>query len=217
MGSAFKKVNKVINKTTAPKGSKILLRGQPELLQETLSSLQFGLLIAIVVIFLLMTVFFQSFNIALITLSVVPAVVTGSLFLLLITGQTMNIQSYMGTIMATGVSIANAVLFITNAEHFRRNGDIVGAHLKAAESRLRPILMTSVAMIAGMIPWQQGLAKAATRLLLWAYAVIGGLLFSTISVLFFLPHVYHWGIGKRKYVSASMDPLDEHSKNFNEQ
>ena len=217
LGNAFKKVNEVINKTTIPKGSKILLRGQPELLQETLSSLQFGLLIAIVVIFLLMTVFFQSFNIAAITLSVVPAVIAGSLLLLFITGQTMNIQSYMGTIMAIGVSIANAVLFMTNAEQLRRKGDIVNAHLKAAESRLRPILMTSVAMIAGMIPMAIGFGESGDQTAPLGIAVIGGLIFSTISVLFFLPHVYQWGIGKRKYASASMDPLDENSKNFNEQ
>jgi multidrug efflux pump subunit AcrB len=217
LGSVFKKVNEVINKTTLPKGSKILLRGQPELLKETLNSLQFGLLIAIVVIFLLMTIFFQSFPIAAITLSVVPAVIAGSLLMLFITGQTMNIQSYMGTIMAIGVSIANAVLFITNAEQFRRGGNVATAHFKAAESRLRPILMTSLAMIAGMIPMAIGLGENGDQTAPLGIAVIGGLLFSTMSVLFFLPHVYSWGIGKRNYLSASMDPADENSKNFNEQ
>jgi multidrug efflux pump subunit AcrB len=217
LGTAFKNVNEVISKTTIPKGSKILLRGQPELLQETLSSLQFGLLVAIVVIFLLMTVFFQSFRIAAITLSVVPAVIAGALLLLLLTGQTMNIQSYMGTIMAIGVSIANAVLFITSAEQLRREGDTVNAHFKAAEGRLRPILMTSLAMIAGMIPMAIGFGESGDQTAPLGIAVIGGLLFSTISVLFFLPHVYGYGIGRRKYASASMDPLDENSKNFNEQ
>jgi multidrug efflux pump subunit AcrB len=217
LGGAFKKVNKIISNTTVPKGAKILLRGQPELLKETLSSLQFGLLVAIVVIFLLMTVFFQSFRIAAITLSVVPAVVAGSLLLLFVTGQTMNIQSYMGTIMAIGVSIANAVLFITNAEQLRKAGDISTAYLHAAESRLRPILMTSLAMIAGMIPMAIGFGESGDQTAPLGIAVIGGLIFSTISVLFFLPHVYRSGIGKRKYASASMDPFDEDSKNFNEQ
>jgi multidrug efflux pump subunit AcrB len=217
LGNAFKKVNDIINKTTLPKGSKILIRGQPELLKDTLSSLQFGLLIAIIVIFLLMTVFFQSFTIAAITLSVIPGVVVGSLFMLFITGQTMNIQSYMGTIMAIGVSIANAVLFITNAESLRRSGNVSNAHFKAAESRLRPILMTSLAMIAGMVPMAIGFGESGDQTAPLGIAVIGGLIFSTISVLFFLPHVYQWGIGKRKYASASMDPLDENSKNFKEQ
>jgi multidrug efflux pump subunit AcrB len=217
LGNAFKKVNEVISKIALPKGSKILMRGQPELLHQTLSSLQFGLLITIVVIFLLMTVFFQSFRIAAITLSVVPAVIAGSLILLFITRQTMNIQSYMGTIMAIGVSIANAVLFITNAEQFRKEGNIVNAHLKAAESRLRPILMTSFAMIAGMIPMAIGFGESGDQTAPLGIAVIGGLLFSTIGVLFFLPHVYQWGIGKRKYACASMDPDDMNSINFNKQ
>jgi multidrug efflux pump subunit AcrB len=216
LGNAFKKVNQAISNTSLPKGSKILLRGQPELLGETLKSLQFGLLIAIVVIFLLMTVFFQSFRIAAITLSVVPAVIAGSLLLLFITGQTMNIQSYMGTIMAIGVSIANAVLFITSAEQLRRE-DITGANFKAAESRLRPILMTSLAMIAGMIPMAIGFGESGDQTAPLGIAVIGGLIFSTLSVLFFLPHVYQFGIGRRKYQSASMDPLDEKSKNYKEQ
>jgi multidrug efflux pump subunit AcrB len=217
LGSVFKKVDDVINKTTLPKGSKILLRGQPELLRATLSSLQFGLLIAIVVIFLLMAVFFQSFRIAAITLSVVPAVVAGALLMLFITGQTMNIQSYMGTIMAIGVSIANAVLFITNAEQFRRQGDIISAHFKSADSRLRPILMTSFAMIAGMLPMAIGFGESSDQTAPLGIAVIGGLLFSTITVLFILPQIYQYGIGRRKYASASMDPLDENSINFNEQ
>jgi multidrug efflux pump subunit AcrB len=217
LGTAFKKVNSIISSTSIPKGSKIVLRGQPELLQQTLSSLQFGLLIAIVVIFLIMTVFFQSFRIAAITLSVVPAVVAGSLLVLLITGQTMNIQSYMGSIMAIGVAIANAVLFITHAEQLRRQGNTVDAHLKSAESRMRPILMTSVAMIAGMLPMALAPGEGGNQTAPLAIAVIGGLVFSTLSVLFFLPHVFHYGIGKRKYIPASMDPDDTNSKNFNEQ
>jgi len=217
MGNAFKKVNAVIDNLTIPKGSKILLRGQPELLKETLTSLQFGLLIAIVVIFLIMTVFFQSFLIASVILSIVPAVIAGSFLLLLISGQTLNIQSYMGCIMAIGVAIANAVLFITNAEYFRRRGDMDAVHMKAAANRVRPILMTSLAMIAGMLPIALGLGEAGNQTAPLGIAVIGGLIFSTVSVLFFLPNIYQYAIGKKKYISASMDPEDANSKNFNEQ
>lgn len=216
LGNAFKKVKTIIDNTTLPKGAKILMRGQPELLQQTLGSLQFGLLVAIVTIFLIMTVFFQSFRIAVITLSVVPAVIAGSLLLLLITGQTMNIQSYMGSIMAIGVAIANAILYITNAEELRRQGNFITGHIKAAESRMRPILMTSVAMIAGMLPMALGLGQGGDQTAPLGIAVIGGLIFSTLSVLFFLPHVFHWGIGQRKYIGASMDPEDAASQNFNE-
>lgn len=217
LGGAFKKVSSIISKTILPKGSKILLRGQPELLKDTLNSLQAGLLVAIIVIFLLMTVFFQSFRVAAITLSVVPAVISGSLLLLLITGQTMNIQSYMGTIMAIGVAIANAVLFITAAETRRKEGDILDAYLGASESRLRPIVMTGLAMIAGMLPMALGFGEGGDQTAPLGIAVIGGIFFSTISVLFFLPWVYHFGMGSKKYVSASLDPEDSNSKNYNEQ
>jgi multidrug efflux pump subunit AcrB len=217
LGSAFKKVNAIISQATVPKGAKILLRGQSELLKDTLYSLQFGLLVAVVVIFLLMTVFFQSFRISIAILSVIPAVIAGSLFFLLIAGKTLNIQSYMGCIMAIGVAIANAVLFITAAEVRRKAGDIQTAYLLASESRLRPIIMTSLAMIAGMIPMAIGLGESGDQTAPLGIAVIGGLVFSTISVLFFLPQVYQYTVGKRNYVSASLDPDDTNSKNFNEQ
>lgn len=206
LGSAFKQTEKIVEKmrSSLPKGAKILLRGQPELLSQTLSSLQFGLLVAMVVIFLLMAVFFQSFRIATVMLAVIPAVIAGALLLLLLTGQSMNIQSYMGTIMAVGVAIANAVLFVTNAEVLRKNGNTENPHLLSAETRLRPILMTSMAMIAGMIPMALGGGQIAPL----GIAVIGGLITSTISVLFFLPAVYQWAAGNRTYKVISLDPQD---------
>ncbi len=216
-GSAFKKVNAVIARAPLPKGSKILLRGQPVLLNDTLYSLQFGLLVAIVVILLLMTVFFQSFRVSLIILSVIPAVIAGSLSFLLITGNTLNIQSYMGCIMAIGVALANAVLFITAAEAQRKAGDLRAAYLVAAAGRLRPIIMTSLAMIAGMIPMAIGVGEGSDQTAPLGIAVIGGLVFSTVSVLFFLPQVYHAFMGKRKFVAASLDPDDVNSKNYQEQ
>lgn len=193
-----------------PNGAKIILRGQPVLLQETLTSLQFGLLIAVMVIFLVMAVYFQSFRVALTALSVIPAVVAGSLLLLFLTGNSLNIQSYMGAIMAVGVAIANAVLFITNAEQYRKN-KIESPQLQAAENRLRPILMTSAAMIAGMIPMASGLSEGGDQTAPLGIAVVGGLIFSAVSVLFFLPHMYQWIVGRRPYKYVSLDPDDEKS------
>ena len=123
----------------------------------------------------------------------------------------------MGCIMAIGVAISNAVLFITAAEKARREGDIQTAYLSASENRLRPIIMTSLAMIAGMVPMAIGIGESGDQTAPLGIAVIGGLLFSTISVLFFLPQIYHLAVGKRKYVSASLDPDDVNSKNYNEQ
>ncbi len=212
-GSIYNAINTIIAKTPLPKGAKILFRGQPELLKDTMDNLRLGLLVAIVVIFLLMAVFFRSFTIAAITLSIIPAVAAGSLLLLLITGQTLNIQSYMGTIMAVGVSIANCVLFITSAEATRRAGDTQGAYMTAAENRFRPIIMTTVAMIAGMAPMAIGLGAGSGQTAPLGIAVIGGLLFSTLSVLFFLPHIYQYAKGNKKYISPSLDPDDINSSN----
>ncbi|HLK29701.1 MAG TPA: efflux RND transporter permease subunit [Puia sp.] len=217
LGSVFKKVQSNIDSISKSfNGTKISMRGQPVLLQQTLSGLQFGLLIAVVVIFLIMAVFFQSFRIAFTALSVIPAVVGGALFLLLLTGKTLNVQSYMGTIMAIGVAIANGVLYISSAEFLRRNGEMEYLHLKAASLRMRPILMTSIAMIAGMIPMALGLTEGGDQTAPLGIAVIGGLVFSAISVLFFLPHVYNWSIGRKKYYSVSLDPDDMNSKYFEE-
>lgn len=213
-GTVFRKVRETIaGLGKLPGGAKVILRGQPELLEQTLQSLQFGLLIAVVVILLTMAVYFQSFRVAIVILSVIPAVIAGALMLLFITGHSMNIQSYMGTIMAVGVAIANAVLFITHAEQARREA-VSLPHLHAAEARLRPILMTSAAMIAGMIPMALGLTEGGDQTAPLGIAVIGGLLFSAISVLFFLPHVYQWTIGRKPYRYISLDPDDVNSKHY---
>lgn len=214
MGDVFQTVRQVITDLgKLPNGSKLLLRGQPELLQQTLQSLRFGLLVTVVVIFLAMAIYFQSFRIAFITLSVIPAVIAGSLILLFITGNTVNIQSYMGTIMAAGVAIANAVLFITSAEVARRNRES-SPNMVAAANRLRPILMTSAAMIAGMIPMALGLTEGGDQTAPLGIAVIGGMCFSAVAVLFFLPHVYQWIAGRRIYNQVSLDPDDMNSKNY---
>jgi multidrug efflux pump subunit AcrB len=214
MGGVFKKVKAVIaDMKSLPGNTKIMLRGQPELLSATLGNLQAGLIIAIVVILLIIAIYFKSFRVALATLSIIPAVVSGSLLLLLLTGKTLNIQSYMGMIMAVGVAIANAVLFLTIAEINRKNAE-EGAHLQAAASRLRPILMTSIAMIAGMIPMAIGLGESGDQTSPLGIAVIGGLIFSLISVLFFLPYVYYLLEGRRKYKSASLDPYDPESSYY---
>ena len=210
-GTVFRQINGVIDGMgKLPNGTRVRLRGQPELLQQTLTSLQFGLLVAVIVIFLVIAVYFQSFRIALATLAIIPAVIAGSLLFLLITGNSLNIQSYMGMIMAVGVAIANAVLFITNAESYRRTGNNT-LHMQAAANRLRPILMTTVAMIAGMIPMALGLSEGGDQTAPLGIAVIGGLLFSAISVLFFLPHIYQLIIGRKVYKSISLDPDDINS------
>jgi multidrug efflux pump subunit AcrB len=216
LGHALQDVNQAIASLgELPRGVKVLVKGQAELLGETMSSLQLGLLIAIVVIFLMLAVNFQSFRLSMVTLSIIPAVVAGSLFLLLVTGKTLNIQSYMGTIMAVGVAIANAILYITNAEQYRKEGNNL-AFREGAVNRIRPILMTSLAMIAGMIPLSLGLGEGGDQVAPLGIAVIGGLVFSLISTLLFLPLIYKLVEGNELYKSASLDPEDSSSRYFTE-
>lgn len=215
LGTAVKEVKKTIASLgNLPQGVKILVRGQADLLSQTMSELQSGLFIAIVVIFLILAINFQSFKLSFSVLSIIPAVISGSVLLLLLTGKTLNIQSYMGIIMAVGVAVSNAILFITNAEFNRKIDPSSGYAALGAYNRIRPILMTSLAMIAGMIPMSIGLGEGGEQTAPLAIAVIGGLLFSTISTLLFLPVVYNRLIGNKSYINPSLDPEDENSKYY---
>lgn len=194
LGTATADVEKALKSVgTPPKGLTAEVKGMSSLLTETLSSLQGGLAFAILVIFLLLAANYQSFKLSLTVLSTVPAVILGSLTALLITGSTLNLQSYMGMIMSTGVSVANAILIVTNAEKLRLEyKDSTRAAVVSAGIRLRPILMTSFAMIAGMIPMASGLGESGEQTAPLGRAVIGGLFFSTLAALFILPQVFAW-------------------------
>lgn len=214
LGTTVKQVNKEIASLgQLPTGVKISLRGQADLLTQTMRELQSGLLIAIVVIFMLLAISFQSFRLSLTILSVIPAVVAGSLLLLFITGKTLNIESYMGIIMAVGVAVANAILFITNAQQFKKQNNDAAFSI-GASNRLRPILMTSLAMIAGMIPMAIGFGEGGSQTAPLGVAVIGGLIFSAISTLIFLPLIYQQLQGKKAYQNNSLDPGDINSKYY---
>lgn len=214
LGNAVTALDTAINELgELPAGVKILKRGQVDLLDQTLGELRLGLLIAIIVIFLMLAANFQSFKVSLATISNLPAVIAGSVLLLLATGHSLNIQSYMGAIMAVGVAVANAILYVTNAEDLRKQGD-TNAFFTASANRLRPILMTSFAMMAGMVPMALGLGEGGDQIAPLGVAVIGGLLFSMISTLLILPLVYRSLVGKHAFASKSLNPEDDHSKYF---
>ena len=214
LGSAVKELDKAIaGLGELPAGVKILKRGQTDLLAQTTGELQLGLLIAVIVIFLMLAASFQSFRISLATISILPAVVGGSVLLLLITGHSLNIQSYMGAIMALGVAVANSILYVTNAEDLRRQGN-KNAAFNASANRLRPILMTSFAMIAGMLPMSMGFGEGGDQIAPLGIAVIGGLLFSMVSTLVFLPLIYRSLVGKHQFKSVSLNANDKQSKYF---
>lgn len=213
LGKAVDDVNNSIKQLgELPTGVKVYLRGQSDILSLTINELAIGLLLAIVVIGLLLAAYFQSFKLSLTVLSVFPGVLAGSMLLLWITGNTLNIQSFMGSIMALGVAVANAILLVSNAELIRSeqtNTVVIGA--QAAANRFRPIIMTSLAMIAGMIPMAIGFGEGSKQTAPLAIAVIGGLLFSTFISLWFVPLVYDLVMGNKKSINQSLDPCDEKS------
>jgi multidrug efflux pump subunit AcrB len=214
LGTATNDVQKAVQSITKlPRGLTITTRGLSQTLTDTLDSLQTGLLVAVIVIFLMLTANFQSFKMSFVVLSTVPAVLFGSLLLVKLTGATLNLQSYMGMIMSVGVSISNAVLLITNAEELRKhNGDALRSAREAAALRVRPILMTSLAMIVGMIPMASGLGEGGGQTSPLGRAVIGGLLASTFATLLILPLVFAWVQGNTSTDSVSLDPEDKESK-----
>jgi multidrug efflux pump subunit AcrB len=216
LGSATVDVQKaIVALGPLPRGLTVEPIGMSQTLTETLDSLQSGLLIAIIVIFLMLAANFQSFKVSAIVLATVPAVVLGSLLLLMATGSTLNLQSYMGIIMSVGVSISNAVLLITNAEQLRKhNGDALLSAREAAALRLRPIMMTALAMVVGMIPMASGLGEAGDQTSPLGRAVIGGLIASTFAALFILPLVFGWGMKTTGTASVSLEPEDEASQRY---
>ena len=216
LGRAATDVNAAVKSLgDLPRGLAVETKGLTVTLTDTLSSLQTGLLTAIIVIFLMLAANFQSFKVSLVVLSTVPAVLAGSLLILKLTGSTLNLQSYMGMIMSVGVSIANAVLLITNAEHLRmHSGNAIESAKEAAALRMRPILMTSVAMVVGMVPMAIGLGEGGDQAAPLGRAVIGGLIASTFAALFILPMVFAWVQGKTSTQSVSLDPEDKESKHY---
>jgi multidrug efflux pump subunit AcrB len=194
---------------TPPRGTTVALHGQAEQMQKTLASLKEGVALAIVVVLLLLTANFQSLRDAVAVLSVVPAVLGGVIITLYLTGTSLNVESLMGTIMAIGVSVANALLLVTFARERRRLGDDPRVAVMAAgRARLRPIVMTGLAMVAGMIPMAIGWGEGGEQTAPLGRAVIGGLLASTIATLLILPSVYSAVAGKKPFRSPSLHPDD---------
>jgi len=216
LGHASQDVNASISSLgELPRGLSIESKGLSDVLSDTLSNLQSGLIVAIVVIFLMLAANFQSFKVSLVVLATLPAVILGSLLMLILTGSTLNLQSYMGMIMSVGVSISNSVLLVTNAEQLRKHsGNALSAAKEAAGLRMRPILMTSVAMVAGMIPMAAGIGEGGEQAAPLGQAVIGGLVASTFAALFILPLVFAWVQRKTTTQSVSLDPEDRESKHY---
>src|SRR5207302_4992139 len=165
LGDAAKHINQALQRVgNPPRGVSVAVRGQIPPLEETLSGLRIGLLLSILVILLLLTFNFQSLLLALTVLLTVPAVLCGVLLMLFLTRTTLNVQSFMGAIMAIGVAVANAILFVTFSEFSRKQGAApADAAVEGGQSRARAILMTASAMICGMLPMALGLSESGKQ------------------------------------------------------
>jgi len=207
-----------------PRGVQVDVRGQVVPMRQMFGwlaggkiyeGLTLGLSLAVVAIFLLLTAYFQSVRLALVSVAAVPAVIAGVALALWLTGTTLNIQSFMGAIMAIGVAVANAILLVTFAERSRLSGVASrDAGVEGAQSRLRPILMTACAMIAGMVPLALGLGEGGEQTAPLGRAVIGGLAAATFATLLVLPAVFAVVQGRSSTRSASLDPDDSGSTYF---
>jgi multidrug efflux pump subunit AcrB len=201
-----------------PRGAHVDVRGQVPTMQEMLTGLATGLGLAVVVIFLLLAANYQSLRLSLITVSTAPAAIFGVVIVLFLTRTTLNIQSFIGAIMAVGVAMANAILLVTFAERSRHGGKHArDAAVDGAHSRLRPILMTSFAMMAGMFPMALGLGESGEQTAPLGRAVIGGLASATLATLVVLPCVFAMIQGRTSLKSASLDPDDPASFHFDSQ
>jgi multidrug efflux pump subunit AcrB len=192
-----------------PRGASVAMRGQIGAMRDTFRNIAAGLVVAVVVIFLLLAANFQSLRLAFVVVSTVPAALTGVVLILAATRTTLNVQSFMGAIMAIGIAVANAILLVTFAEQARVHGTSpLQTAIDAARSRMRPVLMTSAAMIAGMIPMALALGEGAEATAPLGRAVIGGLAAATVATLIVLPSVYSLVQQSVPIGSPSMDPDD---------
>ena len=189
LGNVGKLVQDAIKRAGAPPRSvRVKLAGQAPVLSDTFSHLFLGLSLAVIVIFLMLTAYFQSHKLAIVVLSTAPAIVCGVLVMLKLTGTTLNIESFMGAIMSIGIGVSNAILLVNYAEMSRLEGKTaMEAALHGAQERLRPILMTSIAMVSGMIPMALALSEGGQQSAPLGRAVIGGLTMSTVTALTVLP------------------------------
>jgi len=216
LGSVTEEVAQALKDLGAPPPKvSLALRGQVVPMQQMFDGLKTGLLLAVVVIFLLLLANFQSVRLALIVVSTIPAVIAGVALSLWLTGTTLNIQSFMGAIMAVGVAVANAILLVTFAERSWMSGAVpADAAVEGAQSRLRPILMTSLAMMAGMMPMALALGEGGEQTAPLGRAVVGGLAAATIATLLVLPSVFTILRGRTGARSVSLDPDDPPSGHF---
>jgi multidrug efflux pump subunit AcrB len=202
-----------VAKSKLPRGTTVKVRGQVDSMNRSFLGLGLGILFAIVLVYFLMVVNFQSWTDPLVIIMALPGALCGVVWVLFITGTTLNVPSLMGTIMAVGVATSNSILLVTFANDERCEGskDARGAALSAGHTRLRPVIMTAFAMIIGMLPMSLGLGEGGEQNAPLGRAVIGGLSFATFATLFFVPVIY--SILRKKEFECDQDEKFEREAN----
>jgi multidrug efflux pump subunit AcrB len=201
---------------TPPRGVEVELRGQVKPMKQMFQSLEIGLGVAVLVILIMLTAYFQAFRLALTAVASVPGVLCGVVLALALTRTTLNIESFMGTIMAVGVAVSNAIMLVSFADRHRREEGMpaAAAASTAAKGRLRPIIMTGCAMVSGMIPMSLGLEEGSEQNAPLGRAVIGGMMLGTGSALLVLPAVFTLLLSRASSQSPSLDPDDSASAHY---
>jgi multidrug efflux pump subunit AcrB len=212
LGAVASDIRKLLAETAQelPKGSTVSLVGQVQTMESSFSGLLFGLLGAVVLIYLLIVVNFQSWSDPFVIITALPAALAGIVWMLFTTHTTLSVPALTGAIMCMGVATANSVLVISFArERYAELGDPRAAALEAGFVRIRPVMMTALAMIIGMLPMALGLGEGGEQNAPLGRAVIGGLMFSTIATLMFVPIVFSMVHKKQEAASVELVPLEE--------
>ena len=205
LGGVAAKINARVDDMRAqlPRGSAVAVRGQAQTMRSSFIELGVGLVMAVVMVYLLIVVNFQSWVDAFIIITALPAALAGICWMLFLTATTLSVPAFTGAIMTMGVATANSILIVSFARQRMNEGlDPVSAARDAGATRIRPVLITALAMIIGMIPMALGLGEGAEQNAPLGRAVIGGLLFATVSTLFFVPVIYaglHRRLEQRKH------------------
>jgi multidrug efflux pump subunit AcrB len=213
LGAVAADVRKAIadTATEVPKGSSVVLLGQVETMNSSFAGLLFGLLAAVVLIYFLIVVNFQSWSDPFVIITALPAALAGIVWMLFTTQTTLSVPALTGAIMCMGVATANSVLVISFArERYAELGDPIAAAIEAGFVRFRPVLMTALAMIIGMAPMAFGLGEGGEQNAPLGRAVIGGLIFATIATLMFVPVVFSM-VHKKQGATAAAAPETSHA------
>jgi len=195
-----------------PRGSSVVMRGQVSTMRSSFKGLGLGVIFAIVLVYLLIVINFQSWTSALIIIAALPGALAGICWMLFLTHTTLSVPALMGAIMSIGVATANSILMVSFAnDRFQATGDALAAALEAGRTRLRPVIMTALAMVIGMIPMALGLGEGGEQNAPLGRAVIGGLSLATVATLFFVPAVFSFAHRKRSRPLGNTEQHPEHA------